>query len=91
MKGNHFWSEQVIAIRNALWDVDDLLPRVADDGVCPPIPIVVALLHDLEPVNLISTGVSIVRALSGYSYQPLPTPESLVASVTFFMYAMTGP
>ena len=49
MQGNHLGTEEVLAVRDARRDVNEVVAAVGDDGAGAPLAVVVAVLLDLEP------------------------------------------
>ena len=86
-------TEQVLARSNASGDGDGLLALVGDQAVDAPFCPIEGVLGDLNTLVSRTHGrVVDASALSRRTLNhPLPMPESVFASVTFFMYAITGP
>lgn len=49
VQGNHFSSEEILAIGDALWDVDNLIALVVDHNICRPFSVAVSALLNFEP------------------------------------------
>lgn len=64
MQRNHLCPQQILTIFEALWDGDDLLAGIVDDGIRAPDAVAVPAFHDFEPAEAdISKILFLLRCL----------------------------
>lgn len=90
MQCDHLGSQEILAIWETAGNGDGMLSRIVDHIRGTPGPSGKSILLNLEPKSLLVCRSDISYILT-FTHQPFPTPESLVASSTFFRYAIVGP
>jgi len=91
MQSDQLTTKQVLARCDTSGDCDGLLALICDQAVDTPISAVERVLGNLGFGSQFQVADIWECAQKRTLNHPFPTPVSVFASVTFFMYAMTGP